>query len=260
MSYEPPPPCDYLLFTAVSSEKEAVRKVTTELQIQYRKGKSAVGDYVDLGRIGLSRVLAVQTNMGPFSSTGSAAKALRWLGATQASAIIGVGMAFGTMPEKQKHGDIMVATALLPYDYKTVKCGPAESPMVDYSEVPTFPARPQLVALFERAARLTTWHGRVHQGPFLSGAARIHCSTYRDELRRAFLDRGIPVGGDMEGIGLLASSDQTESRGIIVKGISDFADEMRDAVIESTRPIACYNAVKFVLSALKDEETIRAEP
>lgn len=132
--------------------------------------------------------------------------------------------------------------------------------MVDYSQVPTFPARPQLVALFERAARLPEWQRRVHHGLFLSGAARIHCSTYRDELLRAFLDRGIAVGGDMEGIGLLASSDETESRWSIVKGISDFADEKRDAVSEETRPTACYNAAKFVLSALKDEETLRAEP
>jgi adenosylhomocysteine nucleosidase len=79
-------------------------------------------------------------------------------------------------------------------------------------------------------------------------------------LRNAFLDRGIVVGGDMEGIGLLASSDETESRWIIVKGISDFADEARDDVIRETRPKACYNAARFVLSALLAEEALRAQP
>lgn len=163
------------------------------------------------------------------------------------------------MPGPQKPGDILVATALLPYDYKIVKCCPSGSPIVDYSEVPTFPAQPVLVELFERAGR--EWSIPVHLGAFLSGAARIHCSTYRDELWRAFSDRGMRVvGGEMEGIGLSASSNQTESRWILVKGISDFADENRDAIIKSTRPEACYNAVKFVLSALKDEENIRAKP
>ena len=310
MTLPAPPACDVLLFTAVSEEKKAVGDVARELGLQHIKGKSVLGDYVDLGTIGISRVLRVETHMGPFSSTGSAAKALQWLAATQARAIIGVGMAFGTLPKSQKHGDILVSTSLLPYDYKIIKCGPPEAPVAegcgsvraalhrtrafirslggerwprelnlqemrqkearsggkgaapvaDYRDVKTYPARPQLRVLFEQAARVPDWHGRVHFGPLLSGASRIHCSTYRDELCAAFPDRGIVVGGDMEGIGLLASSDETESRWIIVKGISDFADEERDKIIDKTRPVACRNAAQFVLSALLREEMLRAQP
>ncbi len=197
--------------------------------------------------------------MGPFSSAGSAAKALQWVGATRAKAIIGCGMAFGASPGRQKHGDVLVATALFPYDYRIVKRGPADVPVADYSEVPTHPACPLLLALFNRAARTPKWLGRVHLGPFLSGAARIRCSAYRDELLGAFRGRGVVVGGDMEGVGLLAASDDTGPRWAIVKAISDFADEARDEVIERTRPGACYNAVLFVLGALKDEEALRAE-
>lgn len=260
MTLPAPPPCDILLFTAVSAEKKAIRDVAGELGVKHVKGKSVLGDYVDLGTVGFSRVLRVETQMGPFSSTGSAAKALQWLAATQAQAIISVGMAFGALPHSQKHGDILVSTSLLPYDYRIVRCGPSKTPVIDYSEVRTYPARPQLRALFERAALAPEWHGRVHFGPLLSGASRIHCSTYREELCAAFPDRGIIVGGDMEGIGLLASSDTTESRWIIVKGISDFADEQRDRIIDETRPIACHNAARFVLSALLQEDVLRAQP
>ncbi|MEZ4302146.1 MAG: hypothetical protein R3B70_44880 [Polyangiaceae bacterium] len=163
----------------------------------------------------------------------------------------------------------MVSTSLLPYDYRIIRCpstGDEElqtntpSPIHDFSEVKAFRARPQLHALFERAAALPCWHGRVHFGAFLSGAARIHCATYRDELVRAFSDRGLVVGGDMEGVGLLASSDETESRWIMVKAISDFADADRDGVIRETRPRACYNSTLFVLSALLGEELPRAQP
>jgi nucleoside phosphorylase len=38
-----------------------------------------------------------------------------------------------------------------------------------------------------------------------------------------------------------------------LKGISDFADETRDAMIEANRPIACRNAAQFVLSALVND-------
>jgi len=274
-----PPTCDYLLFTAISAEKKAVRDVAAELGLSHTKGKSILGDYVDLQLVGNSRVLAVATHMGPFSSTGSAAKALQWLAATQARAVISVGMAFGTRPApdyiprilgdspprgrqpgEQEPGDILVSESLLPYDYKIVRCAALEGPSFDYSEVASYPSRPQLLSLFKHAARLSCWHDRVHFGPLLSGASRIHCARYRDDLCAAFPDRGIVMGGDMEGIGLLASSDETESRWIIVKGISDFADSDRNRIIEKTRPVACYNAVQFVLMALLGEEVLRAQP
>ena len=54
----------------------------------------------------------------------------------------------------------------------------------------------------------------------------------------------------MEGVGLLSVSPANEPAWIVVKGISDFADENRDVVIEQYRPIACRNAADFVLRAL----------
>jgi adenosylhomocysteine nucleosidase len=58
----------------------------------------------------------------------------------------------------------------------------------------------------------------------------------------------------MEGVGLLAAS-LTAANPIwcIVKGVSDFADEDRDVVIETNRPLACRNAAEFVLSALEND-------
>jgi adenosylhomocysteine nucleosidase len=54
----------------------------------------------------------------------------------------------------------------------------------------------------------------------------------------------------MEGVGLLSLSPANDPAWIVVKGISDFADEDRDAVIEGNRPLACGNAADFVLDAL----------
>jgi len=62
----------------------------------------------------------------------------------------------------------------------------------------------------------------------------------------------------MEGVGLLAASRETDHPiWCIVKGISDFADENRDAVIKDSRPIACRNAAEFVLSALVNNQAAR---
>ncbi len=54
----------------------------------------------------------------------------------------------------------------------------------------------------------------------------------------------------MEGVGLLAASLTADDPiWCVVKGISDFADEGRDAMIQEHRRIACRNAAEFILSA-----------
>ncbi len=58
----------------------------------------------------------------------------------------------------------------------------------------------------------------------------------------------------MEGVGLLAASiGKKDPIWCVVKGISDFADEDRDRVINESRPRACRNAAEFLLSALVNE-------
>lgn len=107
--------------------------------------------------------------------------------------------------------------------------------------------------LFRReVARRPPDEPAIHVGAILSGAARIHSSAFRNELVA-----GVPggddliVGGEMEGVGLLAASaSRDDPIWCVVKGISDFADENRDSVIATGREVACRNAAEFVLSAL----------
>lgn len=261
MTPPPPPPCDLLILTAVSSEKKALQETAAELGVAFDRRKSLLGPFVDLGMVGLRSVLAVETTMGPFSASGSASKALQWLSATRAQAVLGVGMAFGTLPRKQTLGDVLVSTALLPYDYKVIRCGVSDEPTADYSGLKASRSNGDLLALFERAVSARRGaEPPVHFGRLLSGGTRIHCSRYRDELVDALMSEGDGpiVGGDMEGVGLLSVSDDDNPRWMIVKGISDFACERRDAVIEDSRPAACRNAARFVLSALLAEETLHA--
>ena len=64
------------------------------------------------------------------------------------------------------------------------------------------------------------------------------------------------IGGEMEGVGLLAASSSADDPiWCVVKGISDFADENRDANITESRSRACHNAANFVLSALQNERS-----
>jgi hypothetical protein len=82
--------------------------------------------------------------------------------------------------------------------------------------------------------------------------ARIFSRRYRDHLVANVPPTKEPIiGGEMEGVGLVAVCAADKPIWCVVKAISDFADETRDGMIETTRATACENAIRFVLATLK---------
>ena len=59
--------CDILLFVVTSSEKNQIKKAAKEMNLPFQKRPGRAFDYYDLGQVGAHRVLAVKTEMGPFS-------------------------------------------------------------------------------------------------------------------------------------------------------------------------------------------------
>jgi adenosylhomocysteine nucleosidase len=259
---------------ATSAEEEALEQAARSRDLTFERIRDReLGEYHWLGAVGNEAVIAIRPArergrlvMGAHGRLGSAANAIRFRQATGAQGIVQLGMAFGIDPQAQRPGDVLVSSSLIPYDNRTIKAAPPsrlqrllrlEPPpyIVDYSDADRQPARPSLVGLFVREKARGGHSFGVHVGPILSGAARIHSKRFRDELVRAVsAGRDRVVGGEMEGVGLLAASLAADNPiWCVVKGISDFADEDRDAVIERYRPIACRNAAEFVLSALTND-------
>jgi adenosylhomocysteine nucleosidase len=203
--------------------------------------------------------------MGALGRLGSAAKGIRFQEATGAQGIVQLGMAFGIDPRNQRPGDVLVSSSLIPYDNRIIRPVPRswlqrllrleQRYIVEYSHADRQPARPSLVELFFREQERGGHPFNVHVGAILSGAARIHSRRFRNELVRSVPAGEDPiVGGEMEGVGLLAAALTADDPiWCVVKGISDFADESRDEVIETYRPIACQHAAEFVLSALEND-------
>lgn len=252
--------CSLLPFVATPAEEDALRQAATEFGLPFEKLKDATaGEYHWMGLVGGETVIAIRptreagrVTMGPHARLGSAAKGIRFQSKTGAQGIVQLGMAFGADPQTQQLGDVIVSTAVVPYDNRDVR--PATGPpgyTADYSQAAHEPAQDALVQLFRREAARGQPFG-VHFGPVLSGAARIHCAAFRDELISRVPEGDFPIaGGEMEGIGLLAASQRPDAPiWCIVKGISDFADEARDKVIAGARPVACLNSARFVVSAL----------
>ncbi|MEX1223872.1 MAG: nucleoside phosphorylase-like protein [Pirellulales bacterium] len=268
--------CSLLLLVATPAEEEALQEAATAHGIPFEKIKARDSaleeDFSWLGNVGNETVIAMRparTNehrlvMGSIGLLGTAARGIRLRRATGAQSIVQLGMAFGIDSSKQNAGDVLISTSIIPYDNRDVKparrswmhrqmCGDAY--ITDYHQAVREQARPALVELFRRESVRGVRRFNVYMGALLSGAARIHCHTFRDELVRGVPPGEDPIiGGEMEGVGLLAASIATDDPiWCIVKGISDFADEGRDSVIEANRPIACRNAAEFLLAALQNE-------
>jgi len=259
--------CEILLFFATQTEREQLAAGAAEIGLPFEeKDDARVGKYFSLGTIGPNRVRAVKTRMGPFFHQGSASQAIVLRAATSATSIIQLGMAFGIDRNVQKHGDVLVSQWLFPYDYRIVEHlagqdGQPDRYNVSYRETKRFLPKRSLLNLFEQE-RITGKHAfTVHFGGILSGGSRIFSQLYLRELLVAVTGSEGPggyVGGEMEGVGLLAASAKSEPVWVVVKGISDFADDQRHDEIEATRQVACLNAVRFVLAALHRAETVLA--
>jgi nucleoside phosphorylase len=261
--------CDILIFFATQTEREQLEQGARELGISFEERDDArVGTYFTLGTIGPNRVRAVKTRMGSFFHQASASQAIVLRAASSATSIIQVGMAFGIERNAQKHGDVLVSEWIFPYDYRIIDHVAGQQKdepdryVIDYKETKRFVPKKYLLNLCQRERSEERHDFTIHVGGILSGGSRIRSQLYLRELLAAVTGSDGPggyVGGEMEGVGLLAASEKAKPVWIVVKGISDFADDQQRTEAEARRAEACLNAVRFVLAALKKADKALAE-
>ena len=251
--------CDLLIMFATTTEKEQLRDVANSMGIAFVENRDRdLGRYYVLGNLGSYRVNAIRSELGTFGYNGAASKTMRSISRFKATSIVQYGMAFGTIPRIQGLGDVLVSSSLFTYDNRRVYTpGNPKKPgnrryRTDYSANIGYPASLSLLNLFGSASGIASEDYRVFTGIMLSGGAKIQSARYRNELVRAVPggDSRV-VGGEMEACGLLSVCEPKRPIWIVVKGISDFADENRNRVIEKSRILACRNAAEFILSALR---------
>ena len=161
--------CDILLFFATSSERDALQDAAKQRGIPFhRKSHPTLGRFYWMDKIGDNRVNAVRTEMGPLSYGGSASQAIFFKSATEASAIIQLGMAFGIVPERQQPGDVLVSSSIIPYDRRDISTV-GERYIVDYSPARRQGAMLSLLRIFQEERDRGGHAYQVHIGALLSG-------------------------------------------------------------------------------------------
>jgi nucleoside phosphorylase len=164
-------------------------------------------------------------------------------------AVIGVGIAFGVNPGKQKIGDVLIPQDIQGYDLARVSTHLIE---------PRGPRPPCSSLLFQRFNHIDqscrtyqescpSWP-TIHTGTILSGSKLVDSLDYRTSLQQ--LASNI-IGGEMEAIGIQVAADNKKVDWIIIKAICDWADGNKNTPHkELDQKIAAENAALVVYKAL----------
>lgn len=236
---------DLVIITANSEELKAVMHRLEP----YPRKRSILLAYIGpetyyLGKFGEFRTVVTKCRMGSAIDSGSVI-----LAANQAQeiwhprAVIMVGVAFGKDPIKQKIGDVLVASQIIPYEGQRVG-----EQVTFRSPIP--PSNPVLLNRFENAP---TWRFqrpdgqlcKLQIGPILSGEKLVDNPAFKSQLFKQFPQA---IGGEMEGAGLCAASGRVGVAWILVKSICDWGDGTKQDLYQPLAAAASTSLVHHVLS------------
>jgi nucleoside phosphorylase len=232
----------------ITANNEELKAVMHKLE-PYPRKRSILLAYIGpetyyLGKFGEFKTVVTKCRMGSAIDSGSAT-----LATNQAQeiwhprAIIMVGVAFGKDASKQKIGDVLVASQIIPYEGQRV------GEKVNFRS-PIPPSNPVLLNRFENA--LTWSFVRPDEkfcvlriGPILSGEKLVDNPDFKAWLFDQF---PLAIGGEMEGAGLCAASGRVGVAWILVKSICDWGDGTKQDLYQPLAAAAATSLVHHVLS------------
>ena len=235
---------DVLIVTATESELKAI----LNLLIPLKRFKSILKGFVGpetyyLGRFGLYNSAIFKCRMGAVGQ-GSAALSVcdavdYWL----PKATIMVGVAFGKDSEKQRIGDVLVASNIIPYEKQRVG-----TQKIFRGDIP--PCDPTLLNRFENALDWKFSIGinsfsKIKSGPVLSGEKLVDDPEFKQGLFEQFPEA---IGGEMEGAGLCAATGRLRAAWLLVKTICDWADGNKNKRYQVLAAACSSSLVHHVLS------------
>ena len=158
--------------------------------------------------------------------------------------VINTGSA-GGLGSGLKVGDVVIGTQTAHHDVDVTAFGYA------IGHVPRMPARfesdPALCAAAEKAAAAFE-HAAVHRGLIVSGDQFVHSSETVAEVRRHFPDA---QAVEMEAAAIAQSCHRFGVPFVVVRAISDLADEEADTSFETFLKTASVHSAKMVLQLIE---------
>ncbi|WP_135378618.1 hypothetical protein [Desulfosporosinus sp. Sb-LF] len=151
--------------------------------------------------------------------------------------IIMGGIAFGANPDKQKIGDVLIASQIWNYEIKKVN-ETKIIPRGDKTQVSTY-----LRQISDMTAVDWTSSG-VHIGVIASGETLVNSKDFINTLKE---QESEIIGGDMESAGLITVAIGNQVDCIMVKAICDWGYDKTD----ENQELAAFNSMKFIIETVK---------
>lgn len=235
---------DVVIITATDEELRAVIRLLED----YPRRRSVLRAFVGpetyyIGKFGAYRTVITKCRMGSIGEGSVILATVQAQDLWHPKAIIMIGIAFGKEPGKQKIGDVLVASQVIPY----------EQQRVGEQSVFRSPIPPSNTTLLNRFENAPTWHfarpdGKLCKlivGPILSGEKLVDDPEFKVRLFQQFPHA---IGGEMEGAGLCAASGRLGVAWILIKSICDWGDGKKHNRHQPLAAAAAASLVHHVLS------------
>jgi adenosylhomocysteine nucleosidase len=195
------------------------------------------GRRVHTGKIKDQDVVVMAVGIGKVKSAASIQYLLDHF---SVEALIFTGMAGSVNPEV-KVGDIVISKKVAQHDFDLGGKG-----IVEEKKIPWLEANPELIDLAVRASRELGFEGNLHVGKVLTGDQAIVDSKKRKWLWNTF--HGDCV--EMEGAAVASVCLQNKIPFIIIRAVTDLADEYTQNNFRRKMSQACEDAANIVVTML----------
>lgn len=235
---------DILIFTATNVELQYALGSTLPLEGQTAilKGVSGSETYF-LGRFGAFNAVLTKTRMGTIGAGAATLAAEQALRIWRPRAAFMIGIAFGKDSVKQHIGQVLVASAIIPYEPRRVGSQTVARGIA-------MPSDATIQNRFENALgwNFTLPNGercKAEIGQLLSGNQLIDDEPMKKNL---FAEFPAAIGGEMEGAGFYAAAVQHRVPALLLKGICDWGDGKKHKAHQPLAAAASVSFLNFVLS------------
>lgn len=206
-----------------------------------------------IGKFGLYSIIHVQCSMGSVSRDSSLNTTKDSIDFWEPTAIIMLGIAFGSSSKKYNIGDVLISETVIPYEPSRIG-----------KDRTIYRGNSMLSGkiLFNRFKNFNDWkyelpNKQIAQkvpGGILSGEKLIDNEEFKKILLNNF---STAVGGEMEAVGVCSAAEHSGlHEWIIVKGICDWADGKKGYKKKLRQTIAMTSAIDLCLNLFSVEHIL----
>lgn len=161
-------------------------------------------------------------------------------------AIVNTGVAGGLL-DHMKVCDVVISTKLIEHDMDVTALGYKAGQIPDM-DLSIFKADPDMIDIAEKASKKTLKNNVVYKGVILSGDQFINSTEKAEFLKKTF--DGCAV--EMEGAAIAHTAYLNNIPFVIIRGLSDKADDKSNLSYEEFTHIAAFNSSEILRNMLKN--------